>query len=144
MDEKEGLKGVCMKRREIRTHLMIMTFICDFHKIEEREEQFKFYAEYASIPEESMEELYQKLMEIEEKKEEIDAMIDEVSKTWKANRISKTDLMVLRVAIYEMKFSGDVPEKVAINEAVEIAKIYGGDESPSFINGVLGRLVREG
>lgn len=132
-----------MTRREIRTHLAIMTFICDFHKIEEREEQFRFYADYASIPGEALDELYQKLCEIEEKKTEIDAMIDEVSSGWKTKRISKTDLMVLRVAIYEMKFDEEVPEKVAINEAVEIAKIYGGDESPSFINGVLGRIAKD-
>lgn len=132
-----------MTRREIRTHLAIMTFICDFHKIEEREEQFRFYADYASIPGETLDELYQKLCEIEEKKTEIDAMIDEVSSGWKTKRISKTDLMVLRVAIYEMKFDEEVPEKVAINEAVEIAKIYGGDESPSFINGVLGRIAKD-
>lgn len=132
-----------MKRSEIRTHLAIMTFICDFHEIEEREEQFRFYADYASLPGEVLEELYQKLNEIEDKKAEIDAMIDEVSTGWKTSRISKTDLMVLRVAVYEMKFDEAVPEKVAINEAVEIAKVYGGDESPGFINGVLGKLVAE-
>lgn len=132
-----------LTRREIRTHLAIMTFICDFHKIEEREEQLQFYADYASIPQEGLEEISKKLNEIEEKKEEIDAMIDAVSKNWKTNRISKTDLMVLRVAVFEMKFDETVPEKVAINEAVEIAKEYGGDDSPGFINGVLGKLATE-
>lgn len=132
-----------MTRREIRTHLAIMTFICDFHKIEDREEQFRFYADYAGIPGEAMEELHRKLNEVEDRKGEIDALIDGVATGWKTNRISKTDLMVLRVAVYEMKFDDSVPEKVAINEAVEIAKVYGGDESPGFINGVLGRLVTE-
>lgn len=132
-----------MTRRELRTHLAIMTFICGFHKIEEREEQFQFYADYASISDEILLDLRQRFEEIEEKKDEIDAMINQVSQGWKTDRMSKTDLMVLRVAVFEMKFDDEIPEKVAINEAVEIAKIYGGDESPGFINGVLGRIAKD-
>lgn len=132
-----------MTRRELRTHLAVMTFLYDFHGIEEREEQFRLYVDYAGIKEEEVEDFHKKLMDIEEKRAEIDSIIDEISTGWKRNRILKTDLMLLRVAIFEMKFDDSVPEKVAINEAVELAKLYGGDKSPSFINGVLAKLVSE-
>ena len=72
--------------------------------------------------------------------EEIDRIIDESAAGWKTTRISKTDLAILRLAVYEMLFGGDVPAGVAVNEAVELAKVYSSDDSPSFVNGVLGRI----
>ena len=57
--------------------------------------------------------------------------------------MGKVDLTVLRLALYEMRYEESVPEKVAINEAVEIARKYGGDDSPSFVNGILAKLVTE-
>ena len=59
---------------------------------------------------------------------------------WKTSRMNKVDLSILRLAVYEMKYDEDVPVGVAINEAVELAKKYSGDEGPAFINGVLARL----
>lgn len=56
--------------------------------------------------------------------------------------MSKVDLNLLRLAVYEMKYDEDVPVKVAINEAVEISKIFGGDDSSSFINGILGKVAK--
>jgi len=60
---------------------------------------------------------------------------------WRLNRIGRVELNILRLAVYEMKYDEDIPEKVAINEAVELAKKFGGDKSSSFINGVLAKLV---
>lgn len=71
----------------------------------------------------------------------IDAMLDEASKGWKISRMGKVELTVLRLAVYEMKFDEDIPEKVAINEAVELARKFGGDDAPAFINGVLAKLA---
>ena len=62
-------------------------------------------------------------------------------KGWNTRNMSGADLAILRLAVYEMFYEDAIPVKVAINEAVELAKLYGGDESPSFINGVLARLV---
>ena len=132
-----------MTRRELREHTAILTFIHDFHPKEEHEEQFRYYADYAGVPGESIDELHKRATDIYEKKTEIDRMIDEASTGWRIERIARTDLMLLRVAVYEMKFDEAVPEKVAINEAVELAKIYGGDDSPAFINGVLAKLTGE-
>jgi len=69
--------------------------------------------------------------------ERIDALIRESTSNWRIERIALTDRNLLRIAIYEMLFSEDAPDQVVINEAVEIAKRYGTEESPPFINGVL-------
>ena len=73
----------------------------------------------------------------------IDAVIDEASKGWPAARMAKPDLAIIRVAIGEMIFADDVPDAVAINEAINLAKIYGTDHSPQFVNGVLGKAELE-
>ena len=78
----------------------------------------------------------------EEKLAEIDARIDEFSHKWSRNRISRVALAVLRLAVYEMLYDDDTPVSIAINEAVELAKKYGGDEDSSFVNGVLGGISR--
>ena len=72
---------------------------------------------------------------------EIDALLNENAKGWKTGRMNKVDLTILRLAVYEMRYDGDIPEKVAINEAVELSKKFGGDDSPSFVNGVLAKLA---
>ena len=74
---------------------------------------------------------------------ELDQTINHVSSGWKTSRMSKVDLTILRLAVYELKYDEDVPVKVAINEAVELAKKFGQDESASFINGILGAVARE-
>lgn len=75
--------------------------------------------------------------------EKIDNTIEKNLKSWKMDRIAKVDLAILRLAIYEIFFRDDIPDSVAINEAVELGKAYGTDDSGSFINGVLGRVARE-
>ena len=80
---------------------------------------------------------------VQEHLEEIDNILNEKSTGWKTKRMSKVDLNILRLAVYEMKYDEDVPVKVAINEAVEISKTFGGEDSASFINGILGKVARE-
>lgn len=79
----------------------------------------------------------------EEKLSDIDARIDSFSHKWSRERISRVSLAVLRLAIYEMLYDDDTPVSVAINEAVELAKKYGGEEDSSFVNGILGSISRE-
>ena len=130
-----------MTRREFREHTAKLIFIFDFYPEAEWKEQFDSYADYSEIKEEDREGLWQRVMAFEEKKTEIDNLIDGASKKWRISRLSKTDLMLLRVAVYEIKFDSEIPDKVSVNEAVELAKIYGGDESPSFVNGVLAKFM---
>lgn len=73
---------------------------------------------------------------------EIDKDIEKYLKGWKINRISKVDLSILRLAIYEILNRDDIPSNVSINEAVEIAKKYSGEESGAFVNGILGKFIK--
>ena len=73
---------------------------------------------------------------------QIDAVIAQHTKNWSTDRLSRVALSVLRLAVYEMRCGSDQPEAVAINEAVELAKTYGGAEDAAFINGVLGGISR--
>ena len=84
-----------------------------------------------------------KVADIYAKVPELDEKLNEVARGWKTGRMGKVDLTVLRLALYEMAYEEGIPERVAINEAVEIARKYGGNESPSFVNGVLAKLVTE-
>ena len=72
---------------------------------------------------------------------DLDARINEVAKGWTTKRMGKVELTILRLALFEIHYDEDVPDKVAINEAVELAKRFGGDDSPSFVNGILAKLV---
>ncbi|HBG77007.1 MAG TPA: transcription antitermination factor NusB [Clostridiales bacterium] len=75
--------------------------------------------------------------------EEIDRIIRTHSKAWKFERIAKVDLSILRLALYEINYRDDIPDSVSVNEAVELGKKYGGDQSGSFINGILGAYLRQ-
>ena len=75
---------------------------------------------------------------------EIDNIIGTYAKGWSVDRMSKVDKAILRLAAYEIKFAPDVPDGVAVNEAVELAKTYSSDEAPAFINGILGKLIGSG
>ncbi|MDD4075712.1 MAG: transcription antitermination factor NusB [Eubacteriales bacterium] len=79
---------------------------------------------------------------IEAHAEEIDALIDDIAIGWKIERMPKVDLSILRIAVYEMQHRDDIPCSVSINEAVELAKEFGGDKSSSYVNGMLGTLAK--
>ena len=74
----------------------------------------------------------------------LDAQISAVSKGWQVHRLGFVDRNILRLAIYEIVFIDEIPVRVAVNEAVELAKEFGDEESPKFINGLLGTVVRDG
>ena len=80
---------------------------------------------------------------IEEKEEEINTIIESKLKNWTIQRISKVNLALLQLSIYEIKYMEDIPYKVSANEAIKLAKKYGGNESGTFINGVLGAVINE-
>ena len=73
----------------------------------------------------------------------VDGILNENAEGWKTFRMNKVDLTILRLAVYELKWDDEIPVGVAINEAVELAKRFGGDESPSFVNGVLGKVAEQ-
>lgn len=78
---------------------------------------------------------------VESHQDEIDEALSEISEHWSVARMPLVDRSILRLAAYEILFAGDIPASVSINEAVEMAKVFGGDDSSKFVNGVLGRLA---
>ncbi len=132
-----------MGRRGLRENIFKLLFMSEFHQLEELADQVDIYlGEMESLEEQDGDYMKKKYASIRERREEIDGLLNEVSRGWKTSRMSRVDLNILRLAVYEIRFDEDVPEKVAANEAVEIAKKYGGDESASFINGLLGKIIR--
>lgn len=145
-----------MKRTQIREQVFKLVFSQQFHEDEDVSEQMKLLLEEGStIPEEedleededevhiskkAAEEISAKAADIIDKLETIDGRISELSRGWKISRINKVDLSILRLAFYEILFE-QLPPKVVVNEAVELAKKYGTDQSGSFINGVLAKLI---
>ena len=131
-----------MTRRECREHLMVLLFQKEFHPEEELDVQMDMYLEdIEKAKEEDVEYIRRKYKNTLERLVEIDQMIEEVSEGWKIKRMGKVDLSIIRLAVYEMKYDDDIPLRVAINEAVEIAKEYGQDNSPSFVNGILSKVA---
>ena len=129
-----------MRRSKVREHIFKMLFSIGFDAAD-ADEQIELYLE--QVEEASEEErgyMRKKVKDIAAHEEEIDAMINEHTTGWKTGRMNKVDLSVLRLAVYEMKWDDEVPVKVAINEAVELAKNFS-DEGPAFVNGVLGKLA---
>ena len=81
---------------------------------------------------------------VAERLAEVDGAITNASRNWRLERMARVDRNLLRLAVYEMRFCDDVPDKVAINEAIEVAKRYGALETPSFVNGILDRVLAGG
>ena len=131
-----------MNRREIREQIFKMLFQTEFYSEEELEEQIQISMEELNeTDQEKRAYIEQKLHEICRLKEEIDASVNEKTTGWKTDRMAKVDLALIRLAVYEIRYEAEIPTGVAINEAVELAKIYGSDGAPSFVNGVLAKLV---
>ncbi len=132
-----------MSRTELREHIFRMLFRVEFNSAEEMKEQEEFYFdELEEATGKDQEYILNKYRAIDEKKEEIDMLLNEVSEGWKTTRMNRVDLTILRLATYEIKWDEDVPTGVAINEAVELAKKYSSDDGPSFVNGILAKVVK--
>lgn len=130
-----------MKRRELREHIFEILFRVEFMDEHDMTEQMDLFFEDLAAEPKDVEYMKNKYLAIREKMAEIDATIDERSTGWKTSRMGKVELTILRLAVYEMLFDEDVPMTVAINEAVEIAKKFGGDDTPAFVNGVLAKVA---
>ena len=132
-----------MSRTELREHIFRMLFRIEFNSEEEMKEQEAFYFdELEEATGKDQEYILNKYRAIDEKKEEIDKLLNEVTEGWKTTRMNRVDLTILRLATYEIKWDEDVPTGVAINEAVELAKKYSSDDGPSFINGILAKVSK--
>ena len=161
-----GERGKFMTRRELRENTFKLVFMNEFYDTDalksaldeymkeltatdrdqaESDNQIAVYmdsAELKELPVKEKKRIVNRVSEVLSKLEEVDALINRFAKGWQTKRMAKVDLSLLRLAVFEMKFDDSVPAGVAINEAVELAKVYGGDTSASFINGILGKIAR--
>ena len=131
-----------MSRRELREWIFQTLFRMEFHNKEEYEKQLELLFETEEMSDEDKTYAKHKILDIGAHIEEIDTAINEVAKGWKTSRMAKVDLTIIRLAVYEIRYEEEIPTKVAINEAVELAKKYSGKEDASFINGILGSVSR--
>lgn len=134
-----------MSRRELREHIFILLFRVEFNSLEEMPEQVELYFENMEQPASEADEEYiqKKFQNILGKLPEIDESVNEKAEKWNISRMGKVELTLIRLAVYEMRYDETVPVRVAINEAVELAKKYGQDESGSFVNGILAKMIEE-
>lgn len=128
-----------MKRSEIREQAFFLTFEGLFDNGENIDELIELYSENVCEVAPYAKEIFKG---VREKKEELDETINTYSKKWKAARLPKVTLAILYVAVYEVMNVEEVPDSVAINEAVELAKKYALYSDASFINGILGSVSR--
>lgn len=140
-----------MSRREMREQVFKLLFRVEFNDEDAMLLQKELFFDNEgvavsedddmTIADEVKDEISQKYEKIVEKLSEIDAMINEKAEGWKTGRMGKVDLTILRLAVYEIIFDETIPTQVAINEAVELAKKFGRDESAKFVNGVLAKFA---
>lgn len=133
-----------MNRSLLREQIFMLLFRVEFNSIEEMAEQEELFTtvsdeEFSKKDADQIREKYEK---IAEKLPEIDEAINSATTGWDTKRMAKVDLTIIRLAVYEIKYDDSVPTGVAINEAVELAKKFGQDGSPAFVNGVLAKFAQ--
>ena len=149
-----------MTRREIREIIFMLLFQLEFHNeadIKQTLEQYMSAEEnslpadneavtklFASLPESEIEYIRSVFHGVNEKRDEIDALIEKHTQDWSLERITKVDLAVLRYCVYELTYLSDaIPDSISINEAIELVKKYSTDKSRTFVNGVLAAYWKE-
>lgn len=132
-----------MKRRKAREHALQILFQLDVRKAKPAAAILKhFWTEYQ--PDDEVKDFAEEIIKGTYKHlEKIDALIRQCAKNWSLDRMAVVDRNVLRMAVYEILYRLDIPTSVTINEAIEIAKKFGTDESGAFVNGILDRVARE-
>ncbi len=131
-----------MNRHELRDHIFRLLFQMDLYPQEEWEEQTQLYiGRIDGISEKDAGYIHDKVLKIMQMCPVLDEEISEKAVGWSLQRMAKVDRTLIRLGLYEIKYDESIPQGVAINEAVELAKTYGGDESGSFVNGVLARML---
>lgn len=135
-----------MGRHEQREQVFMLLFQVEFHDRESMPRQMRLYLEgnQGIGSQKDADYIETRCKSIQEKLSEIDKLIDENTEGWNTARMGKVELTVLRLAVYEMRYDETIPNSVAINEAVEIAKKYGQDNSGGFVNAILAKIVKLG
>ena len=135
-----------MTRSKLRESIYKLLFRVEFYPPGQLDEQIDLFFESDEWPDKAKESerdyVKDKFRAVVERIPEIDAAVDQNSKNWTTARMSRSDLTIIRLGIYEILYDDDIPTSVAINEAVELAKRYGQDSSGGFVNGVLAKFAK--
>lgn len=143
-----------MNRSQIREQIFKLLFRVEFNSQEDMPEQVKLFMESPtldkdednckeiSISDNEQQYIINKYDDIVSHMSEIDGIINDNAKGWSTDRLGKVELTILRLAVYEIKYDNDIPVSAAIDQAVELSKRFGRDESYSFINGILASVAK--
>ena len=131
-----------MSRRELREQIFKLLFRVEFNSSEDMSEQERlFFEDEDAARDKDADYILDKYHKIQQNLLEIDKQLNEKAEGWDTGRMSKVDLTILRLAVYEINYDDSVPTGVAINEAVELAKKFGQDASSGFVNGILAKFA---
>lgn len=141
---KHNRKGINMLRSQVREEIFKIIFRYPFNNAEEMDEQLEFSLdELEGKSDKNINYIRDKVKDITVNIDEIDSCISDNCEGWSIGRIGKAELAIMRIAVYEMMFEEDVPGSVAINEAVELTKIYCDEDAKGFVNAVLGKIAKK-
>ena len=134
-----------MSRRGLREQIFKLLFRIEFNSDEEMKAQCELFFDSPDEVFSPEDEKYikDKYDQIYSRINDIDRLINEKAKGWDSDRMGKVELTIIRLGVYEIMYDDDVPESVAINEAVELAKKFGQDKSHGFVNAVLAKFAQQ-
>lgn len=132
-----------MGRRETRENAMKLLYQIQIQKDDVDDQLSYFLEEHQVMDSGERDYIIDVVRGVNERQNEIDGILSRHTKGWTVSRMPKVDLAIMRLSVYEMQYRKDIPVNVSINEAVEMAKKYSGEESRTFVNGVLGKVWSE-
>ena len=132
-----------MSRRDAREHIFNLVFQTEFNVDVDVKESFDTYtAEYENLKKDETDFVSREYRGIGANIESINTKKNKFAVGWNVTRIPKTDLAIMRLGVYEIIFDNEIPDAVAVNEAVELAKEFSGDKAPAFVNAVLSKIAK--
>lgn len=143
MEEKDTIQVTKMSRSARREQVFVALFISGFYEGAETDEALSNYFDMQDYSDEIRDSILTRYRAVKEQEGTIDSLLSGLAVGWDLSRMGRAEINILRQAVYEILFDEDIPEKVAANEAVELAKKYGGAEASGFVNGILGKVIRK-
>ena len=143
MEEKDTIQVTKMSRSARREQVFVALFISGFYEVSETDEALSNYFDMQDYSDEIRDSILTRYRAVKEQEGTIDSLLSGLAVGWDLSRMGRAEINILRQAVYEILFDEDIPEKVAANEAVELAKKYGGTEASGFVNGILGKVIRK-
>jgi N utilization substance protein B len=143
MEEKDTIQVTKMSRSARREQVFVALFISGFYEVSETDEALSNYFDMQDYSDEIRDSILTRYRAVKEQEGTIDSLLSGLAVGWDLSRMGRAEINILRQAVYEILFDEDIPEKVAANEAVELAKKYGGAEASGFVNGILGKVIRK-